>query len=231
MPCWARSVVASRLARTCAEWAGYFEIEHAGSYPNQWMVVDTKLYESGKDLVSDTFWVIEELPGYYIARDQSAYLQKNKYWPSYNIPFYEEIFTVSGCAQKAENDPDYSWSENPRAKIFQRDAPTVISGEMPFQTLMRLNKFQTDPLSKDNADNAIAARDDLNQGGSAYGALDVKMTSVFTLRSHPFFTWIISSPTYDNQPPFEWTSAFNDSHVGQPNVWKFPFIVVDLASG
>ena len=44
------------------------------------------------------------------------------YWVSYNSPFFKEIREVSGADDMEKRFGDaYSYTRNPRAKIFQRD--------------------------------------------------------------------------------------------------------------
>jgi hypothetical protein len=73
------------------------------------MVIDYKLFQSGRALVANTFVVGEQglsqernkifydffvtfvcfsAPGLYVFQDQSSYLSANGYWGSYNVPFY-----------------------------------------------------------------------------------------------------------------------------------------------
>ena len=57
--------------------------------------------------------------------DQTGILQAG-YWPSYNIPFYENIFNVSGYPTVSEaNGTELSYQLCPRAKIFRRDQGKV----------------------------------------------------------------------------------------------------------
>ena len=59
--------------------------------------------------------------------DQTPILREG-YWPSYNIPFYEDIFTESGYPEVvAKFGPDASYELCPRAKIFRRDESNVRS--------------------------------------------------------------------------------------------------------
>ena len=44
-------------------------------------------------------WVLEQIPGYVHAEDQTKFLTKMGYWPSYNAPFYEDI--ANRCAPAA----------------------------------------------------------------------------------------------------------------------------------
>ena len=57
--------------------------------------------------------------------DQSAILREG-YWASYNIPFYEDVFNISGYPGMVERfGPSMSHDLAPRAKIFRRDQGKV----------------------------------------------------------------------------------------------------------
>lgn len=48
------------------------------------------------------------------------------YWPSYNIPFHENIYVLSGYGEMwKEYGNDFSYDLCPRAKIFRRDQADV----------------------------------------------------------------------------------------------------------
>lgn len=36
------------------------------------------------------------MPGYFVWADQTPYLQERGFFPSYNVPFYPEVYNVSG---------------------------------------------------------------------------------------------------------------------------------------
>lgn len=48
------------------------------------------------------------------------------YWPSYNVPFHQKIYSLSGYGQMWEEyGEDFSYDLCPRAKIFRRDQADV----------------------------------------------------------------------------------------------------------
>ena len=48
------------------------------------------------------------------------------YWPSYNVPFFDEVYTRSGYPDFVKKHGlDFSYQLAPRAKIFRRDEGTV----------------------------------------------------------------------------------------------------------
>ena len=69
-----------------------------------------------------TFVVGEQIPGMFHFEDQSSYLAAGSAWVSYNIPFYPEIYNLSGYpALFQQYGNSYSWSACARAQIFARD--------------------------------------------------------------------------------------------------------------
>lgn len=60
------------------------------------------------------------------------------YWPSYNVPFYEEVYNMSGYPDKAKLSTDFTYQLAPRAKIFRRDEGKVVDMES-LKNIMRYN--------------------------------------------------------------------------------------------
>ncbi|XP_033098666.1 putative phospholipase B-like 2 [Anneissia japonica] len=235
-----RNMVANRLASTASEWADIFTKYNMGTYNNQWMVVDYKQFTPGKPLPDKgLLYILEQIPGMIIAKDMTAHLAKTQYWPSYNIPYFEEIFNTSGCRENVEKYGDwFTYDKSPRANIFRRDQVKVKDMESMIR-LMRYNNFKSDPFSRCekcdppySGENAIAARSDLNPINGTYpfaavshrchGATDMKVTS-YTM--HKTMSMIaVAGPTSDQQPPFQWSiSDYKDKlfHLGQPDIFDF----------
>lgn len=69
------------------------------------------------------------------------------YWPSYNVPFFEEIYNKSGYPDVvAKQGPDVSYQLAPRAKIFRRDQGKVTDMES-MKKIMRYNGMIYLPFS------------------------------------------------------------------------------------
>ena len=48
------------------------------------------------------------------------------YWASYNVPFYEKVYRLSGIPEDVQKQgPEESHDLAPRAKIFRRDQANV----------------------------------------------------------------------------------------------------------
>lgn len=61
------------------------------------------------------------------------------YWPSYNVPFHEKIYALSGYRKMWERyGEEFSYDLCPRAKIFRRDQAGVKDLES-LKHIMRSN--------------------------------------------------------------------------------------------
>nr|XP_037272841.1 putative phospholipase B-like 2 [Rhipicephalus microplus] len=233
---WVRAMVATRLATSGREWADIFGKKNSGTYNNQWMVLDYKLFKPGTAIANDTLWVLEQMPGIMRQRDVSDILRKQSYWPSYNVAYFDDIFKISNQTALVEKYGDYySYDKSPRANIFRRDHVNVTD-PASMTRLMRYNDYTNDPFSRCNCTPpynpvyAIASRYDLLDPKGKYdiprmyrrpvGGIDMKFTTYDKFKSLQFVA--ISGPTDYSLPAFKWsTSGFNDSHVGHPDRWQF----------
>ncbi|GFR04137.1 putative phospholipase B-like 2 [Trichonephila clavata] len=239
---WQRNIIANRLAKNGKQWVTLFSIMNSGTYNNQWMILDYTKFQPGKPLEDGLFWVLEQLPGYLHSEDVTDVLRKQNYWPSYNVAYFKDIFNMSGGQINAEKYGDwFTYERNPRALIFRRDQGKV-QDISTMTKLMRYNDYTNDPLSRCNctppysAENAIAARCDLNPENGTYpfaalghrqhGATDMKLTSSEMFKNLEFVAF--GGPTYDPLPPFQWSKSDFDKkvkHEGHPDLWKFKPIV------
>ena len=53
--------IANALARSGQEWAQTIAYSNSGTYNNQYMVIDLKLFQPGQELQPDLLWVIEQV--------------------------------------------------------------------------------------------------------------------------------------------------------------------------
>jgi len=233
VPFWIRVVVANRMASNGDEWTTFFSLYNSGTYNNQWMVVDNKLFTPGKDLPAGTLWIAEQIPGYVVRGDVTSVVNQQGSWVSYNVPYFPFVYNISGYpAYYKKYGDDFSYSQCARAKIFRRDAPKVQTLQ-DMKNIMRYNQWQTDPLSLDDACKGISARCDLNSPQktntmnpySAFGGIDAKITS--NEISGSLQAWAVNGPTWDSQPPFAWTKEWDSvPHFGQPKVFDFDFVTI-----
>jgi len=220
---WQRVRIANLLANDGRSWAKYFSMYNSGTYNNQYMLVDLKKFEPKKRLNPGTLWVVEQIPTHVSSGDMTNILISG-HWPSYNVPFFEDIYNMSGYpALVKKYGPDYSYQLAPRAKIFRRDAPAVVD-LTKLQHIMRYNDYKHDKYSENDPCNAICCRADLEkQGHIAMGCTDTKVTS-YQL-ANALASYAINGPTLGTGlPPFSWTPDFNFSHVGLPKTYNFKFV-------
>ncbi|CAN7988693.1 unnamed protein product, partial [Ixodes pacificus] len=191
---WVRGMVATRLAVTGPQWVDYFGKLNSGTYNNQWMVLDYKLFTPGSAIGKNTLWILEQMPNITKAKDVSEYLQNKKYWGSYNVAFFPAIFNISGQPDMVKKYGNYySYDMSPRAQIFRREHSKVEDVDT-MSGLMRYNNYTHDPASRCNCTPpynpvyAIASRYDLLDPKGSYdvprmfrravGAIDMKVSAI-----------------------------------------------------
>lgn len=195
-------------------------------------------------LPANTLVVTEQLPDKSVTFDMTDHLVQKLYWPSYNIPAFKEVYEKSGYPMKfKELGNEYSYEECPRAQIFKRELP-MVTDLFTAKRLIRLNDWETDPLSLGNPRNAIAARYDLVQPTNLqkmFGAVDGKIASNdlihncnsdfrCSFNSDAAYTnaHIVSGPTTQNQPRFCWKDE--KSAGSSPQCYDFEWFVVKSLS-
>ena len=178
-----RVMIANFLATSSPNWVNIFVKFNSGTYNNQWMVLDMKVVTPGSPFPKDSFWIVETLPIMYEAGDVSEVVNTQGYWGSYNLPYFPNIYQLSGTQAMLDQFGDfYSYTKYARPMIFARNH-TQIKNLDDFKAMMRYNNFKEDPLSKiqncqgagaDNTCNppyssflTIASRGDLNTPGNA----------------------------------------------------------------
>ncbi|XP_021942311.1 putative phospholipase B-like 2 isoform X2 [Zootermopsis nevadensis] len=236
-----RTMVANRLGHCGMSWSKAFTLYNSGTYNNQWMVVDYKRFKKGtpQHLLRDKLlWVLEQLPGYIRAEDKTQVLRQQSYWPSYNTPYFPDIYSMSGQGELAAKYGDwFTYDRTPRALMFRRDH-VKVNDTSSMIALMRYNDYLHDPLSRCNCtppysgENAIACRNDVNPingtypfpalGHRSHTATDMKLTTADLVTKLQFIA--IAGPPYNNYlPPFQWSTSDykNLPHLGHPDVFKF----------
>jgi hypothetical protein len=234
---WAAPMVANRLASDGATWTKLQTRYNSGTCNNQWMVVDYKRFTPGAASLQDgLLWIAETMPGHSHRADVTNVVVKQGYWPSYNVPYFEDIWRVGGygtlSAEHPELADELSYTRAPRARMFERaQNNSEVTSLQKFMRLMRYNKAGVDPLAHSDHCNGISARCDLNDhDGSSYGcfgAHDAKVSTMQGAKRDLSFYGILS-PTYDENEPFSWAkqNAAVDNckpsqHVGHPDTFNF----------
>jgi len=234
---WARAMVSNRLARSGEEWTELQFRHHSGTCNNQWMVVDRNKFTPGQPLQDGTLWISESMPGHTRRADVTDVLRQQGFWPSYNIPYFQDIWKVGGWGTMQKLHPEeadkYSYTQDMRAQMFQR---AYSQGELDqLESLMKVIRYNRpqDPLAAGDACNGISSRCDLNphqeESYDCFGAVDAKIASwspdaddlsfiAVASPSHEFsedqpFSWSLQDPTIDSCKP--------EHHQGHPETFNF----------
>lgn len=141
------------------------------------------MFEAGQLPKTNFFTVFEEVPGLFHYEDKTDFLISQTYWPSYNIPYYPDIFEISGivyiylsdnvlfahylmfnlhkgytavCSRNKDNCYDTA----PRAYLFA-EYHTEVTGIEGGKWILSHNDWVNDAASKNDACDAISCRGDL----------------------------------------------------------------------
>ncbi|TDH02607.1 hypothetical protein EPR50_G00154580 [Perca flavescens] len=222
---WQRVRLAHSLAHTGEEWAKTFSMYNSGTYNNQYMVLDRSRVNLGRSVDDGALTVVEQIPGLVEYSDQTQALRRG-YWPSYNIPFHQKIYTLSGYGDMwKEYGEDFSYDLCPRAKIFRRDQADVKDLDS-LKYIMRFNDYKKDPYSKGDPCKTICCRGDLRaMKPTPGGCYDTKVTDFHM--AGDFGAEAVNGPTtQDGLPPFTWDRFSSISHKGLPQSYNFTFVRV-----
>lgn len=231
---WVRAGISNRIANGGEQWSQTFAQYNSGTYSNQWIIVDYKRFTPYKaPLTPGLLWIAEQMPGKVQMADKTHVLALG-YWPSYNVPYFEDIWVASGFGGMLQtNGAGWTWELAPRAKIFRRDHGQVqtLSNMM---TIMRYNNYVQDPFGQGNPMHAISSRGDLpyydgtKRTEHMFGGIDSKVTSYQLMQS--LTTMAQSGPTHDQQPPFRWAERPEIPHPGQPEIFEFDYEAMQFPS-
>ena len=228
-----RAMISNRISNSSKEWTENFKKYNSGTYNNQFMVLDkNKVNLVNKSIENDAFYIVEQLPGFAKSNNVTDFL-KFGYWSSYNVPFDKEIYKRSLIQEVIDSNPSAAASIDydncARTKIFRREQSSAVNLE-GFMTLMRYNKYLTDPYSDKNPSSSISARSDLR--GSCSGAYDSKVGVLSDFSNGKVKFHLIGGPTWseeDGIEPFSWSKAVSEkcrNHVHNliPDTFKYDWI-------
>jgi Phospholipase B len=249
---WQRNAIASLYATSGQEWTTLFALYNSGTYNNQWVVADSNKFIPGQPPLPGFLWIAEQIPGYVHTGDVTATMMArnpnispetgggpgNGVWPSYNIPYFQDIYELSGYPAKvAQYGNEYSYEKNLRALIFARNA-SMVNNLWDARALLRYNNFQNDPLSAlDPILGSISSRGDLRGSFGAagkpvaFGGIDTKALS-FNQAFGPGGKMMViaeSGPTKDQEPVFAWANFTSFSGIRRdmvPDVFDFGTVTI-----
>lgn len=236
---WQRIPLTNSLATSGKEWVNIFTKYNSGTYCNQYMIIDMKRFIKGKGPQSDFLWITEVLPGTTASEDVTPIVKHlGNVWPSFNIPYFKNIYILSGYQQAYETYGDaYSYENCSRALMMRRDHVNIQTFA-DMQAEMRQDNYKTDIYADNDPGNAISPRRDLRTSkGSAFGGIDAKVTSYSRLTKsfadHSIASSVAQSgPPHSNSdlPPFQWSTSNYTSvvHLGQPDTFNFDFVEMNF---
>uniref|UniRef100_A0A0B8RQP5 Phospholipase B-like n=1 Tax=Philothamnus irregularis TaxID=1899461 RepID=A0A0B8RQP5_9SAUR len=222
---WQRVRIANMMADSGKTWAQTFEKQNSGTYNNQYMILDTKKIKLRRSIDDGALYIIEQVPNLVEYSDQTNILRTG-YWPSYNIPFHNIIYNMSGYGEYVQKyGLDFSYELAPRAKIFRRDQGKVIDIES-MKYIMRYNNYKKDPYTRHNPCNTICCREDLKYktpvpaGCYDSKVADINMAAEFTAYA------INGPPVEKGLPIFSWVHFNKTKHQGLPESYNFDFVTM-----
>lgn len=151
-------MVANYGAGNSKEWVNIFPRYLSGTYTNQFIVMDYKAFTPDQPLPDETLMIVEEVPMTYRIHDISSIVNKQSYWPSFNVAYDPDIYII---ANYNATDPHDSYDVSPRANQF-RALQKDIHNEEDFKYAITYNKWQTDPLLEGSPKYGISSRYDLS---------------------------------------------------------------------
>jgi hypothetical protein len=92
---WQRVRVANTVSHTGADWCNVISTANSGTYNNQYMVINMNQFEPQTALHDGALWVVEQIPTLVECADKTDVLRTG-HWPSYNVPFFESVYNLSG---------------------------------------------------------------------------------------------------------------------------------------
>jgi hypothetical protein len=143
---WMRASVANQLAHSGKSWAKIFSLHHSGTYANQWMVLDYSKFTPGSPPQNHFLTVLEEVPGYMHYEDMTPKFRADRYWASYNNPYFDDISRITGQYDLCLKDSTQCYDTDPRALLF-RDNQGKVQNMTDLKWLMTLNEWQTNQYS------------------------------------------------------------------------------------
>lgn len=233
---WIRGVHATWTSDSGKEWTETFIKHNSGTYNNEYLIVDSKQFVEKQKPKSDLLWIIEQYPGTYRSQDITDVLVKQGFFPSFNTPWFEDLYNLAGFPEIVESwgeDGNY-WTYNTSARynLFYREVPRIKTFEQ-FQDFMRYNNWKRDVYSNGDPGQQIMARYDLRPGikphfpAKLFGGLDSKCLKLSEASKGTRMKFHArASPTHDEKngiPVFQFPSDL--PHDGLPDVWNFSWIV------
>jgi hypothetical protein len=224
IPKWMRVNIANRMAHSGREWIDYFFYQNSGTHNNQWLIIDFNKYEEYRKLnnkgskkqqiVSGIVYLAEQLPilDRVYFEDMTNVLINKSYVASFNAPYFNETFFLSG--RKDVNMTDY-FHDN-RYLLFE-ELNSQISDIETMKAVIRYHDLR-------EMCDTIAPRCDISDN-RPFGATDAKITDYWKIKGNKHST-VISGPSIvpGISEPFTFKNFPGYSHEGLPDIFNFTWI-------
>lgn len=244
---WVRTMIANRLSTNAEEWINNFTDKNSGTYNNQYMIVDLKLIDlKNKKLADKAFMINEQTPLNTYTKDVTDFLRNQKYWPSFNTPFFPEVRKAFGYEELVErvnkNGSDeekfminstLGYESNDRFKLLKKIAPKV-NNLNEFKQVFRYNNYKVDEESLKRPGFSLSSRFDLDTGVQrmCMGAYDAKVLAISEIKDNGLGKFhAILGPTEGEKEsdigPLIWSendTCKNVSHIGIRDNFLFYWI-------
>jgi hypothetical protein len=230
---WLRALHASWCTAGGREWTDVFIQHNSGTYNNEYLVVDAKKFERFEKPAQDLLWIIEQYPGVYRSQDITSVLVEKGFFPSFNTPWFEDLYNLAGFPETVEEWGDLGnyWTYNTSARfyLFEREAQRLLTFD-EFRSFMRYNNWKRDLYSNGDPGQMILARYDQRPPSKSrlqqrlFGGLDAKCLRLTEAVSKLHFH-ARASPASDEAngiPVFEFPDDY--PHDGLPKRWNFSWI-------
>ena len=146
---WQRVRISNAISISGLDWVNNFAKYNSGTYNNQWIILDYKLFKPNEPLNDGLLYILEQIPGNCSYMDVTNILERG-YWASYNVAAIEYIYNVSGTAQNAKiHGTSSSYDLAPRARLFRKYNYNAYNMSM-IEKLMRYNDYKHDPLQNND---------------------------------------------------------------------------------
>lgn len=125
VPYFLRYMAANFAATTAPSWMALFIEQNSGTYNNQMIILDMKLFDqTGKASKPGFFCILEQMPGpgNSALADMTDFINAAGAWYSYNIAYHKRVRDLNRETTYEQYYGDFfSYTRTARARIFERE--------------------------------------------------------------------------------------------------------------
>eukprot|EP00055_Hartaetosiga_balthica_P008244 m.30036 g.30036 ORF g.30036 m.30036 type:complete len:561 (-) comp6198_c0_seq1:242-1924(-) len=224
VPVWIRVQLANRMANSAPSWVSFFLKNSSGTHNSEWIVTDYNKFTPLSPLPRNSIWMVDEMVSYSHAEDMTEKFLNDGYLATFNIPYFQDIFNISGYGTAG-----FNYTNDSRYKLFKRDHVKAMD-LVSMCALMNSNDYIHDPLSGGNPCNQISARCDLpGSNGTShnpydFGAIDSKNVNAQLVKEQAIE--IIGGMPHTHVPVFSFDGQWAKiPHAGMPHTFDFDWTI------